>query len=119
MWSLSPQLQASDSCSCTLSTCLQAILGPSPQVLSELLNSAWAGWESQPAGTSKEATAACFQDLLVWGLTKVRAAKATSVPLADECQVQSMMRCGQVKQCAEPTTVHHLLLMPVQGCMLC
>ena len=57
---------------CTLSICLQAILGPSPQVLSELLSSAWAGWESQPAGAYKEATAACFQDLLVWGLTKVR-----------------------------------------------
>ena len=74
MWSLS----ADAGCLCTLFTYLQAILGPSPQVLLELLNSIWAGWESQPAGTSKEATAACFQDLLCVGLDQGEAALATS-----------------------------------------
>lgn len=98
--------------------CLQAMLGPSPQVLSELLNSTWAGWESQPAGASKEATAACFEDLLVWGLTKVRQPMPQAMPLANELQVQLSICCCQVMQRATPTATRHLFLMPVLGCMM-
>eukprot|EP00891_Asterochloris_glomerata_P008818 jgi/Astpho2/8818/Aster-x0370 len=81
----------------------KAMLGPSPQVLSELLNSTWAGWESQPAGASKEATAACFEDLLVWGLTK--ASELAGSAAQAQAYVDSLLQ-GALSSRVIPAALH-------------
>ncbi|KAK9814763.1 hypothetical protein WJX72_011133 [[Myrmecia] bisecta] len=66
-----------------LSLMPQAVLGPEPGLLVEVLESIWAGRDGLAAGPAQDAAALAFQDCLRYGLTQAATLAGSAGPAAE------------------------------------